>query len=115
MVSDIQQTIDMYLNNHDIQDTSQTAYGLLRRRQFGLQSQFGKIITLLEKNPDGLSIGEIASLLGMQKSSISARIKTLRDCSVVIYQEHRDSKESGMINAVWVLSIYYKEHMELVD
>lgn len=114
MTTETQFTMDSYFTNHDIQDTSQAAYKAIRKRKFSLQSIHSKIITLLEENPDGLSIGEMAGRLVMQKSTISARVSELRKCSVIVYLEHRDSAESGVTNAIWVLSIHYKEHMELV-
>lgn len=102
-------TLDQWIGR-DVQETSTAAYKIIKK--INLNTLYGKIVQLLEAHPDGLSIGEIASLLGMQKSTISARINELRKKGVLKFHEERSSSESGLRNMMFILCSNYKDYIE---
>ena len=101
-------TLDNWMPR-DVQDTSKEAFRKIRPGTL-----YSKIIHLLSKNPDGLSIGEAASLLAMQKSTISARFNELKTVGILAFHEQRTSSESGMTNNFYILSKHYKDFLEMV-
>lgn len=103
------------LNQWIAQDTSKQSYKFMVKRKIGLQSLYGKIINLLKNEPDGFSIGEISQLLNIQKSTISPRIKELRDLGIIKHLEDRHSFQSGVRNMIWILQQNYEENIELIQ
>lgn len=103
-------TLDQWIGK-DVQETSIEAYRIIKK--INLNTLYGKIVLLLEAHPDGLSIGEIASFLKMQKSTISARVNELRAKGVLKFHEERLSSESGLKNMMFILCSNYKDYMEI--
>lgn len=99
-------TLDVYIGAY--QDTSAQAYEVIRKHVTPIHK---KIIELLEKNPDGLSIAEIALELGYQKSSICPRVSELRHDKIILYHEKRQTF-TGFTSLIWGLSPSYKELVE---
>ena len=98
-----------------IQDTSRRLINYIHKMKFGVKTLYGRIVQLLEQNPDGLSINEIGSLLGIQYSTISARIHELRKKGVIMYHEERDSSVSGQRNNIWKLVPNHNKVIELLE
>lgn len=78
-----------------IQETSVMSYSQLKE-EGGLGKQQSLIVSLIAKEKD-MSIGEIAKATGLQKSSVSARIKELIEDEVLVISSRRCDKVSGRL------------------
>jgi DNA-binding transcriptional regulator GbsR (MarR family) len=98
----------------DYQETSKEAYKKIFFKA-GMKSLYGKIIMLLENYPDGYSINELSQILQSERSTISPRIKELRDVGILRHSEERESFVTNNRNMIWVLADGYKENIEMIE
>ena len=74
--------------------TSKDAYKYIRTTGSNL-TQYIRILGLLKKAKSGLTIAEINARTGLQKSSISARLRELLEAKVLIEMPKRKQKTGG--------------------
>ena len=85
-------------------------------RKYGVETLYGKIIKLLEKTSYPMSIGEIAYELNEERSTISPRIKELREeIGAIKSAGKRKSYVSNLTNEVWQLVENHNEVVELIN
>ena len=78
-------------------DTSINAY-----KRLEASSQYSAILTQMrEIAPDSVCISDLAHMLGMKRSTISARLNELKHMGCLQYQGKKKSKSTGITSMHW--------------
>ncbi len=80
----------------NVAQTSRDAYKYIRTTGSNL-TQYVRIIGLLKKSKSGLTIAEINARTGLQKSSISARLRELIEAKILVEMPKRKQKTGGCL------------------
>lgn len=80
----------------NVRDTSKYAYKYIRTTG-GTISQYARIVGLLKRFKNGMTIAELNAKTGYQKSSISARIRELVDARILKKLPKRKQTTGGCL------------------
>jgi len=82
---------------HQTATTSREAY-----RNLDANSQYGAILAQMrEIAPKSVCISDLADMLGMERSTVSARLNELKHMSSIEYEGKRKSKRTGITSMHW--------------
>lgn len=79
-----------------IQDTSVMSYSQLKE-EGSLGAQQDLVLKTIKQSGTDMSIGEISAATGLQKSSVSGRVKELIEAEVVVIAPRRADRISGRL------------------
>ncbi len=83
----------------NVTDSSREAYRSLRN----VLTQEQRIVLLIHDIGHDATIAEIARMLGWEKSTVSARMNSLKRRGEIVFSCRRIDSETGMRNEAWRL------------